>query len=257
MWNVAGLTADDQGNIYGVTGNSINSQANDGGDSVLRFSNGSLTFSNSDTDYFTPSNYADLHTADLDLGSVPALPLPTQTGSSTPDLLFFAGKQGVGYLVDRANLGGVGTGDGVNGEGIFSDQVYDGQIINAPAFFQSAQGTMIYLSGFGTQQGSCTGQNGTTALKLSTDGNGATRFDVMWCVDHGGGSPAVSSNGADGGVLWVIDPGAGLYAYDATSGNMLYGDNGLPGTKYYVTPTVIDGAVYIPTQTSVAKYAPH
>ena len=147
---------------------------NDGGDSVLRFSGGSLVFSGSDTDVFTPSNYADLHVADLDLGSSPVMPLPSQSGSSTPDLLFFAGKQGVAYLVDRSNLGGVGTGDGVNGEGVFSDQLYDGQIINAPAVFDSAQGTYLYVSAFGTQQAPCTGQNGTTAIKLTTDGNGAT-----------------------------------------------------------------------------------
>ena len=57
-------------------------------------------------------------------------------------------------------------------------------------------------------------------------------------------------------MLWVIDPGAGLFAYDAVSGDMLFSDNNLGATKYYVTPTAIDGAVYVPTLKSVAKYAP-
>lgn len=53
------------------------------------------------TSWFTPYNYQTLENGDIDLGSAGIILIPGTT------LAFSGGKQGVGYLVDRDNMGGL------------------------------------------------------------------------------------------------------------------------------------------------------
>src|SRR2546430_9806602 len=78
-----------------------------------------LAFSGQPSDFFTPSNFVALNQTDTDLGSTAPLVLPAQPDSSTPDLVFIAGKQGVGYLINRTSM------DGLNGGGPAANQCVD------------------------------------------------------------------------------------------------------------------------------------
>src|SRR5205807_6680062 len=108
IWTTGGLAADAAGSLYAATGNSDSEAAVDLGNSVVRLTTvPGLAFSGRPADFFTPSNFVALNQTDTDLGSTAPLVLPAQPDSSTPDLVFIAGKQGVAYLINRANMGGL------------------------------------------------------------------------------------------------------------------------------------------------------
>jgi hypothetical protein len=80
-----------------------------------------------------------------------------------------------------------------------------------------------------------------------------------------GATVSVSSNGSTAGIVWVLDGGAGvLYAFDATNlATKLYDttqaaggrDMAGPPVKFAV-PTVVNGHVYVGTQTELDVYGP-
>jgi len=87
-----------------------------------------------------------------------------------------------------------------------------------------------------------------------------------------GATPAISSNGAANGIVWVLDtsnngtpngPGSGgpaiLYAYDATNLNKLFssptsGAGAAGNAVKFVVPTVANGKVYVGTQTELSVF---
>src|SRR4030095_10767821 len=100
-----GPSADEDGNIYVVTGNGTFDAAIGGvnyGDSVLKFSTagGGLQL----MDYFTPYNQKVLDQLDLDLGFCTPVLLPDQPGEH-PHLAVVGSKNGTVYLLDRDSLG--------------------------------------------------------------------------------------------------------------------------------------------------------
>jgi hypothetical protein len=79
-----------------------------------------------------------------------------------------------------------------------------------------------------------------------------------------GATPSISANGTKNGILWVaenLNP-AVLHAFDAGNlANELYNSNQAPGGRdhfgagnKFITPTVINGKVYVGTTTGVGVF---
>jgi len=279
IWATGGAATDSDAALYVATGNSDSTGPMDFGDAVLRLTTRpALRFSGAPRDYFAPSNYVALNNTDGDLGSTAPLVLPPQSGSSTPRLLFIAGKQGVGYLVNRDDLGGVSKGSGITGEGVYSRCVFgtcqEGrpEVFSAAAYWDAGgAGRLILVPGRGEQPSPCGGSGGVVALRLGTNGEShASMFDVAWCsasMDVAG-APAVSSSGDTNGIVWVVDSrasglraGAGtLYALNALTGATLYASSGqdaLGSAHQFITPAVAGGRVYVGAGHTVVAYALH
>jgi hypothetical protein len=269
IWATGGLAADAAANLYAATGNSDSRGRVDLSNSVIRFATAPrLAFSGRAADFFAPSNFVALNETDSDLGSSAPLVLPRQEGSTTPDLVFIAGKQGVGYLINRVEMGGVSRGDGIEGEGVYSRCLFGDcrggrpKVFSASAYWDGGSaGRLILVPGHGDQPGGCRGSGGVVALRLDVaPSTHVSTFRTAWCSPSMSdpGAPAVSGVAPDGGLVWVVDTGpAVLFALDARTGEAVYhsgGKDGLGGAHRFITPAVVDGRVYIGAGEAIFAY---
>jgi len=255
----AGPAADANGNIYALDANGVfDSTLNGNGyPSQGDFGNAFLKISTAGTklavaDYFEMSNQQSENDSDTDLGSGGALVLPDLTDGSgnTRHLAVGAGKDGNLYVVDRDNMGKFSSGSnniyqqlsGVLGGGVWS----------MPAYFDNT----VY---YGPQGNNLLAFSITNAkLSNSPSSQSASSFG------YPGTTPSISADGTSNGIVWAAensDP-ATLHAYDATNlGNELYNSNQASngrdqfgsGNKF-ITPTIINGKVYVGTTNGVGVF---
>lgn len=262
VWSAAGVAADRNGDLFLVTGNGDFDLFRGGsnlGQTVLRLRprGNQLLFTRKRTDYYTPPNYKHLDDQDEDMGGATAIVLPHQPGTRTPRLLFTGGKDGLGYLLNRDNLGGIG-GE-LQKQRFYGDPkaIYHEGVRATPAYFDAgSKGRFLFLAGDETGP---QGQNGIVALRLTTNGaNGPARVQQVWTIKQHlerPTSPVVTSHGSRNGIVWTVEtrdePNPILRAYDALSGRELYhSDMGpqserLIGARRFISPTVVNGRVFI------------
>ena len=249
-----GIGADATGSLYFSTGNGTYDGPTGGGDygdSLLRLSsNGSLT------DYFTPYNYASLDSGDVDLASGGLVLLPDQPGAH-PHEIIAGGKGGTLYLVDRDNMGHVGSG---NDNQIVQSLVnvfptggsYNTGNYSAPAYFNGA----VYYAPVMSQLMAFTLSNGRlssapTSVSPETYNGKTSTFSAR------GGELAISANGTSNGILWALQsngdtlPGT-LHAYDPSNLAHEYYTSDQAGTRdqldpwlKFTVPLVANGRVYV------------
>jgi outer membrane protein assembly factor BamB len=251
IWSPAGISTDGT-NLYVSTGNSMRTRPGGGtqfgfqagslGEFVLRLRAPGLAFSMGDMSaQFSPSNAVSLDNQDADIGSVAPVVLPG-TGGQT--LLFQGGKEGTGYLLNAMALGGEGG------------QVFEGSInqgmYGAVAAWSNGTTTYVFAPVRGRGMG-CTSSGGVQALRLQ-----GTSLATAWCTAGlTNAMPAVSSNGNDGGVLWVVGASAGtLRAYDIADGMEVYNSQAEApsGVAQWVPPVIADGRVYVTGRTNISMY---
>ncbi|MBV8515075.1 MAG: pyrrolo-quinoline quinone [Acidobacteria bacterium] len=200
-------------------------------------------------DYFTPLNTVSESDADTDFGSGGPLLLPDLVDSTgvTRHLAVGSGKDSNIYVVDRDNMGKFNsTKDNIyqqiNGAlsgGVWAKPSYFNGVVYYGAVNDSIKAFPI--SG---------GKLATTASSQSSHSFG-----------YPGATPAISANGANSGIVWVVENGGTgvLHAYDATNlANELYnstqGSNGQFSGNKFITPMIVNGRVYIGTQSSVVAF---
>ncbi len=250
-----GLAADEAGNIFVETAESCAS--------CYDIPSGGQTYSNSVVElapdltvagYFSPYTVAFLNANDLDLSSSGALVLPDQVGgpSQQGHEVIASGKQGFVYVLDRDNMGGYSVNDSqvlqefplIPGDTSYGlrDVEYGG-----PAYWNNT----VYFAPVSSPvqayplSGGLLGTPVTTAAKYA-----------------GSHSPSISANGNTNGIAWVIGGLNGpLLAFDAVSLRLLYTTSQAPNNRdtlptvgHFVTPTVANGKVYVPTRTSLEAY---
>ena len=253
----AGLDADSSGNLYYVNGNGTfdaNTGGPDYGDSFVRL-NAALQVQ----DYFTPFNQSCLNAGDQDLGSGGPLLVP---GANA---LIGAGKEGRPYVVSTTNMGGYTADPNLTCNGSAEENRTDidkvqqelppgtvGSDFSTPAFWNGPSGQYVYLTSVNGPSWAYSWSNGklsTTPTSTSASGNG--------------GSPVVSSDGtaAGTGIVWKIDYGSTLHAYDASNlADELYNSNqdasrdSLSGYVKFSSPVVTNGEVFVGLSSSLAIF---
>jgi hypothetical protein len=248
-WAPSGLAVDGTF-IYVATGNTVGITTWAGGEAMIRLNAGPI-FSGDTADFFTPSNWRALDTADLDLGGTG--PVLLDVPGATPSALVVAlGKNGVGYLIDRSNLGGIGTGDGIHGEGVVSERVSSGEIINAAAAYTTESGTYVVFNTYSGQGVGCPGMPGTlVALKIGA--SAPPTISVAWCANNQGrGSPIVTTtNGSSETVVWTVGGLASnrLHAFDGETGSLLFDGGGeaeqMTQVHHFQTPIAVNGRIFV------------
>jgi hypothetical protein len=216
IWSPGGLTVSNTGQIYFTTGNSASASSFDYGNSVIQL-NDNMTIAS----YFAPSNWRSLNAGDTDLGSLPPLDLGN-------GLLFQAGKEGVGYLLNESALGGIG-----------------GQTFSAKVC-QSAFGAAA-LNGSSFVVVPCI--DGLFALKVSGGSPSGASFTIGWSRGGFWSGPPIIAYGA----IWAVDLNNGtLFAFDG-SGRTLFRFS-LGGVTHFTTPSAAEGLVLAAAKDNVYAF---
>jgi hypothetical protein len=254
----AGPAADSAGNIYLLDGNGTFDTTLDanGFPRQGNFGNAFLRVSTSSglavADYFATFDTVQQSNVDRDLGSGGTLVLPDLVDGSgqTRRLAVGAGKDAHIYVVDRTSMGKWNSS---------SNQIYQeitgalaGGVFSMPAYFD---GTVYY------------GASGD-ALKAFSISNGRLSSTSVSrsarTFGYPGTTPGISASGTANGILWAVENTnpAVLHAYDARDlTRELYNSNQAaagrdtfgPGNKF-ITPTIVNGHVYVGTTNGVAVF---
>src|SRR5262245_14682700 len=216
IWSPGGPAVDSAtGNLFVSTGNGGVTDSYDYSSSTIQLSPTLGLLSS-----FAPVDWTTLSDLDLDLGSVS----PVLLGNG---LVFVIGKQGVGYVLNQSNLGGIG------GQ-LFSAQVCQPDTrgaIGASAYFAP----YIFLP--------C--QEGLVVVRV----NGST-FNVAWRGPRLTlGAPILS-----GGAVWAMLKNGLLYAVDANSGLVRFVSSpGMP-TSSFPSIAAGNGQIFVAAGTNVANF---
>ena len=252
--------ADTTGNLYVSTGNGsvgYNNNLNDPinrGESFLKLTPSGTNFTVSS--WFTPYNWQTLENGDIDLGSGGVLLIP---GTS---LLFSGGKQGIAYLVNRDNMGGLSPSTNADINIVQSFQVTTDEIHGGAVWWDAFNASYGYI------------WPSSTTLQQYQFNRAAGKFNLPAFAQspttapngQPGGLLALTANGtnAGSGILWAshqlvgdanqaVQPGI-LRAYNAQNvsqelwnSQMLSARDGVGNFAKFVPPTVANGKVYLAT----------
>jgi hypothetical protein len=233
IWAQGGAAGDGK-SVFVTTGNTFGASQWGGGEAIVRLNPG-LAAPASTKDYFAPSNWQALDNEDLDLGGTEALPF--EIGKAKRVIAF--GKDGNAYLADRNNLGGIG------GQ-LATAQVSNGEIITAPAIYQTKSAAMVAFTS--SRGGSCSGTNITM---LNVAAKGKKPITIAWCAPFsGGGAPIVTtSDGTSDAIVWVTGAEGDdlLHGFNALTGQVVFNGNSqvMNGLRHFGTIMAAEGRFYI------------
>lgn len=247
---------DASGNLYLAVGNGTvdTSDVINRGESFLKLarSGTNLTVAS----WFTPYNWQDLENGDIDLGSGGLLLIPGTT------LAFAGGKEGIMYLVNRDNMGGLTSSTTTNNNIVQSFPVTTDEI----------HGGTVWWDGSGVSYGYL--WPSSVYLQQYVFNRAAGKFTLPAFAQSPtaapGGQPggilALSAHGTDAGsaIVWAVHQLGGdanqqvlpgiLHAYSAQNvGTELWNSEQLSSRdtvgKFakFVPPTVANGKVYLAT----------
>jgi polyvinyl alcohol dehydrogenase (cytochrome) len=242
VWAPAGPSVDEAGNVYATTGNPdppAGEEATefDYSDSVVKlnladdFVADPATELTSPLGWFEPPNWKEESNHDLDLSSAAAELLPG-------GLLFQAGKDGVGYLIDEATMQSGAAA------------VFSHPVCQEHGGFSGSFGGDSFANG--TLYIPC--ENGVQALAYSES---AKTFTPLWQgPEDAVGPPIVSA-----GLVWTVATGGftgggnTLYGLDPTTGIPRYTETlPSPVIDHFASPSAAGGRLFLATGNSVSAY---
>jgi outer membrane protein assembly factor BamB len=184
-------------------------------DSVLKLSTGMELL-----DSFTPASWAHDNANDLDLGSTSPVLLPGHVVQ--------AGKSRTAYVLNRANLGGIG------GQQLAVGNLCGNNFDGGSAFIEST----VYLP---CRNGTISATVGKTPLSLT----------VNWMASIASAGPPIIA----GGSVWVIDQSGHLDGLAPSTGAITQQLSIGSTANHFPTPSVGDGLLLAPATNTVVAFA--
>jgi len=240
IWAPAGLSEAD-GSLYFSTGNTAGASDWQDGEGVFRVGP-DLPHVIDPHAFFAPSNWKQLDDGDLDLGGVTPLPL-TLPGDPKP-LLLALGKDGMAYLLDRTNLGGLGNALAVH-------PAARGAIITAAAAYPLGNAVLVAFQARGALCPNGAYVSGLGALAVTAEVN--SRLHAVWCARLDGGSVPIvtTTNGSSDPIVWAVGAEGDdrLHGFRGDTGEEMYTGGGtgdrMTGLRHFTTILVAAGRFYI------------
>ncbi len=197
-----------------ATGNGTPYDQVDDSDSVLRLGPTLAVES-----LFTPANYESLSANDEDLGSTAPALLPG-------GLVFEVGKEGVGYVLNGARLGGTG------GE-LTSANVCEGGFGG-----DAVDASTVVFSCFASLRA------------VQVTGGAKPQLKVLWSVTGGNPGPPIIA----GGVVWDVGRNGTLAGYQLSDGHQLYSTKAGAPTTDFPSLSASGTRLVVPAGTQVVSY---
>ena len=213
----AAPVVDSSGDIWVSAGNGSvysDSHAYDDSDSILQLSP-SLKL----VQFFAPATWAADNSSDLDMSVAPALLSDGQ--------VILTGKSRIVYLLNRADLGGIGGQQAALGSACSQD--IDGGV--------AVQGTTVYLP--------CT--SGIVAVRAVKS---PAALHLLWSSGTGGGPPIVAA-----GLVWTIGQNGILYGLDPATGAVRQQASIGAPANHFPSPSAADGLLLAPSADQVVAFA--
>ena len=256
-----GPSADSSGNVFAATGEGtfdVSSGGKSYSDSFLRLGTaGGLSIA----DYFAPCDQSALNAAMQGVGAGAPVLLPDSAGSpAVPHLLIGGSKGGSLYVVNRDSMGQFQSAPCPDlAPRVQTVSAGNGAILSTPLFWNGA----VYVA---------PGNGSLMAFPMSSGvlANAPLASQSPESLGPQGATPAISANGTNNAILWLIDASGALAtpnapailrAYDPSNlSNEIYNSAMLPSRDTagaavkFTVPTVANGKVYVGTQSELDVY---
>jgi hypothetical protein len=238
IWGRGGATFDAATNrVYIATGNghfNANTGGFNWGDSTLALAvDGTGAGGGMPRDSYTPTNFAQLDSQDIDLGSISLVIMQPPAGSTVPHLGMQTGKDAKLRLINLDDMSGQGGPAHVGGEI---------QLINVP---QGGGGMReqpaTWVDGSGTSWLFVANGSGLSGLKLTLNTSNVPQLTPVWQKSDSTTSPVVAN-----GILFSYSDCSGgtcITARNPATGDVLWNSEHM-SAPHWASPIVVDGVVY-------------
>jgi hypothetical protein len=261
IWTPGGLASDGT-SVFAATGNSMarpdglfSSPATWGhGNAILRLGKDLKNIEQSATkDFFAAENWSQLDMGDLDIGGSGPV-LFSVPGATPSELAMALGKGGGAYLLDRTNLGGMGSGLKML---MVASGGISGGMIQSAAAYTTTTGTFVAFRSVQQVAGCGSGTGYIGGLKI--EAASPPTMKVAWCGGaNGQGSPIVTTtDGKSDSVVWYLGGGK-LLGLNGETGETIYNgggaSDGTGSVQRWQTPIVAKGRIFVGTNSGVVAY---
>ena len=249
IWAQGGVSGDGK-SLFAATGNTFRAIFWGDGEAVLRLGP-NLARPDDARDYFAPSDWRILDFQDLDLGGTAPIPLDVASANGARKLIFAIGKNGVAYLLDRDNLGGIGGA-------LASARVTTNIAITSPAVWSADDGVFVALQGDGASCPPDKPGEGLIGLRIRADP--APSVKTAWCGSvAGNGSPVVTTTDGRWDPIVLIVGAQGdnrLHAFRGDTGEPLASPPAqMRGLHHFQTLIATDDRLYVAADGTVYAFA--
>ena len=252
IWAPGGIATDGQ-SLYLATGNTFGASTWMGGEAVIRLSP-DLKPSSQSRDFFTPENWQALDARDLDLGGTNPVLMNVHGSGGDQTFVLALGKDGHAYLLERANLGGIGRS-------LANEVVSPRSIRTSPATYLAADGAFVAFQGAGSRCPAGRPSGDLTVLKIT--GGARPALATAWCAAvRGAGSPIVTTtDGHSEPIVWMVGAEGDnrLHAFKGDTGEPLFAgggpDEGMTGLRHFQTLIATDGRLYVGADERIYAFA--
>lgn len=252
IWAPGGISGDRRA-LFIATGNTFGASTWSDGEAVIRLMP-DLRHEERPQDFFAPADWKALDERDADLGGSNPLPFDVPSPEGPKPLVLALGKDARAYLLDRANLGGIGRS-------LESETVSTRPIRTALAAYPAADGVFVAFQGQGAHCPSAPSDHNLTALQIRA--GSPPSLATAWCgAFKGAGSPIVTTtDGRANPIVWIVGAeGDGLlHGYRGDTGEPLFtgggSGNAMTGLRHFQTLLAAGGRLYVGADGRIYAFA--
>jgi hypothetical protein len=241
IWASGGMASDGDG-VFAVTGNATSGTTTHlDSEEVVRVQGLGTLDRTTSSNHFYPTSWLGMDRADADFGSNNPIYLPVP-GATPASYVMALSKDGHMYLLDSANLGGLG-GQLVD----FVVATSSGALHTSPTAYTSNQRVHVALTVGGTPV--CPGGvGGSVVMSVAVPAGAPPQPQVLWCVPIGGAAAPISTttDGKKDAMVWFMN-GSLLNAVDGDTGAPIFAGGGgtCAGVRQWTSPIAVKGRIVV------------